>query len=244
MLTGLVCVAVATGAVAETIDVTGLPSIEVTGTAEATLAPDHVVWSATAEAENPDLAVATGEMQRKLETALDLVKELGVAPKDVQTGYMNAERVYNRDERGNQTTFRHFRVRRNLTIRMRDFAQFDAMLTGLLADAGLTASYRFGSEDEEDVRWETRIKAAELARRKAEAMAEAAGAKVRAGALRISEHDPSGSPHLGFASNAMVPASLPSMPDASTGTLAPGEITVRVTVWATFELLWRPGWGG
>jgi hypothetical protein len=225
-----VCLLTAAAAGAEE-DLLNIAHISVSGTAETTIAPDVVVWNATAQAEDMELAEATKSVQKQTTSVLDLAEELGVPQEDTQTGYLSVNRLYDRDEQGNVTAFKGYRVSRGITIRQQDLSKFDAMLTGLMVDAGVTAGYSFDSEAMEEVRWETRIKAVETARRKAEEMAVAAGAKV-AGVLRIHEQQQGPQPMM---SN-MAFGRSGGEADVSTGSLAPGQIRVRVSVDADFAL--------
>jgi uncharacterized protein YggE len=109
----------------------------------------------------------------------------------------------------------------------------------LIAAKDIEVHFTLESSKYHDIRAQTRIKAAVMARDKAKAMAGALDAKVGK-VLTISEAgpttDPFGNYRLGNNAINFAGGGGDGQPDADRGTFAPGAIEIRVTVHATFEL--------
>ena len=215
-------------------------TISVSGTAETKMAPDMVIWRIELSDENKILSEAKKQNDEKIESVLSLRKKLGVGEGDVETGSVRVSREYEHDERGNRGAFRGFSVRRSVTIRERDLKKFDEFLDSLVLSAEMEVSFNFESSKLQDVRADTRLKAVRIAREKAAAMAEAAGAKLGK-VLTIDERPPQPRGWLessggGFgAANGIFVSSTPSA-DLTTDRFVPGALSVQITVYTTFEL--------
>ena len=85
-----------------------------------------------------------------------------------------------------------------------------------------------------EVRAETRLKALQAAKDKATAMAEVVRVKLGR-VLTINEHPPGASSRISFSNTIASVHSTPTV-DLASDKFVPGAITVRVTVYATFEL--------
>src|SRR5687768_11523296 len=105
--------------------------VSVTGTTVARAQPDTVVWNVSVHRTNRDLAKALAECDVTVKQVLTLRNDLKLKPEEVQTGYLSINKVYDRDNHGNQTSFRHFSVTRSITLRQRDTSRFDEILTKL-----------------------------------------------------------------------------------------------------------------
>lgn len=217
-----------------------LRTIAVTGTAETLLEPDEIVWSLSTTDENPNLAEAVAANEAKVAGILRRAREMGVADEDIQTGRLDFNRVYERDERGNVVRFQHFRVRRTISICQKDFARFGEFID-LIVAADAEASYDFRSTRRIEVLWETRLEAVRIARKKAEEMAANLGARIGS-VLTVGEQggpDPAGRLPQGsnyISNGAFFSPGAASESDASSGSVAPGSISIRNTVYVTFEL--------
>lgn len=216
-------------------------TITVAGTAVTKVVPDMVVWHVNTQDCNPILVTAKESSDQKLKSILGLKQELGLKDEDLQTGWLSIEREYHRDAHGNRTEFKHFTVRRSVTIKQRDISRFDEFLSRLVGSAEMEVSFELQSSRIHELRADTRLKAVSLARGKAEAMTNELGAKLGK-VLTISEFRPDATtsswPQQWANSNAMWAAPEPSAleVDVASGTFAPGSIEIRVTVYATFEI--------
>jgi hypothetical protein len=212
-------------------------SISVTGTVETTTTPDLVVWSISLSDEDKNLQEAKKRSDQKVKSIIALREKLGIADGDLETGYVNVRRQYEREREQpwSRGAFKGYVVSRSVTIRQRDLKRFDEYLDTLISSADMEVNFRFESSRMQDVRSETRLKALQVAKAKAEAMAQALGAKAGR-VLTINEHLPGerwGQELVG--ANAVMPGSSPPS-DVGSDKFIPGAMTVRVSVSVTFEL--------
>lgn len=207
--------------------------VSVTGTTVARAQPDTVVWSVTVRRTDRDLAQAQADCDEGVKKVLALRGQLKIKPQDVQTGYLSVQKVYDRDQAGNQTSFRHFEVLRTVTLRQQDTTRFDEILAQLIGADDVEVSYHLESSDYHKLRAQTRLEAVKAAREKAQAMTELLGGKLGR-VLRIAE--PQESWGSTFVSNTAYAAPRQAEPDEAPGTFAPGSIEVRVSIEVDFEI--------
>jgi uncharacterized protein YggE len=209
--------------------------VSVTGTTIARAQPDIVVWNVSVTRNNRELAKALSECDVTVKQVLALRNDLKLKPEEVQTGFLSINKIYDRDNHGNQTSFRHFSVTRSITLRQRDTTKFDEILAKLSEATDVEVSYHLESSDYHALRAETRLKAVKAARDKAQAMAELLGAKLGR-ALSIEEPKETWGGAHSFASNAAYIAPRQAEPDAAPGSFAPGAIEIRVSIDVIFEI--------
>lgn len=209
-------------------------SISVSGTAQVRTAPDHIVWAISLGDNDKDLLAAKKKSDEKVKAVIGLQKKLGVDGDDIETGPINVRREDQRDQHGNQGTFKYFVVGRSVTIRQRDLKRFDEFLDSLVSAAEMEVSFGFGSSRIPDIRAETRLKALKIAKDKAADMAAIVGAKLGP-VLTINEHLQNEGRQNYASSNSIVIESRVEA-DVATGTFVPGALTEQVTVYATFAL--------
>ena len=214
-------------------------TISVSGTVETKVAPDHVVWTIGLSDGDRRLLDAKRKNDLKVEAVLALRKKLSIADGDLETGGLNIQRDYERTPQGNQGPFKGFIISRTVTIRQRDLKRFDEFLDALVSSAEMEVGFSLESSKVADVRVETRLKALEIAKNKAAAMAKVVDAKLGR-VLEVSEDTSRGgwgswSPYSNYAANAFAGPATPA-PDVGSDRFVPGNITLSVTVHATFEL--------
>jgi len=209
--------------------------VSVTGTTVARVQPDTVVWNITVKRTNRDLAKAQGESDESVKKILALRSELKVKPEDAQTGYLSVRKVFDRDQAGNQTSFRHFEVVRSITLRQRDTKGFDNVLAKLVAAEDVEVSYQLESSEYHKLRAKTRLEAVKAAREKAAAMTELLGAKLGR-VLRVAEPKETWSSSFSSVSNSAFAAPRQAEPDEAPGTFAPGAIEIKVSIEVDFEI--------
>jgi uncharacterized protein YggE len=212
-------------------------TISVMGTALTRAVPDTVVWHITTGAANPSLISAKSESDRKMKSILSTARALGVAPADMQTGYLSVNREYEHGKFTRSRTFKQFRVAREITIKERDISRFDTFLAKLIEASDMEVHYTLESSKLTEFRDQTRLDAVVTARKKANAMAGALGAELGQ-VLTITERSLQGS-HLNATTNTVTwndnKGSSYEM-EANTTTFAPGTIEVKVSVATVFQL--------
>lgn len=210
-------------------------TISVTGTTVTRSAPDVINWHISTTDHDKDLVRAKQLSDANMKKILALREQLEINPGDLQTGHLNIQKIYNRDERGHSTSFRHFQVTRQVTIKQRDLGRFDEYLTALVGSAELEASFSFESTSIHELRQETRLKAITIAKEKAEAMTAALGVKLGR-VLTIEEHLPQSSMQSLTSNSARIHGGENLPVDVATGTFVPGSIDTKISVHVTFEI--------
>lgn len=153
--------------------------ISTTGSAEVRVVPSRVVLTFGVETFNTELAVAKRENDSKGSGVIALAKELGVAPKDVQTDYIFVEPVYEGYDDKRAGKFLHYLVRKTIVVLLRDVTKFENILSGGL-ERGAThvLGVRFEVDNLKQYRDKARTDAIRAARDKAQALAGELGAKL------------------------------------------------------------------
>jgi uncharacterized protein YggE len=215
-------------------------TVSVSGTAVTRTVPDVIAWHVSIEETDKVLVNAKNRSDEKMKSVLTLIQDLDVKPEDVQTGRLRINREYDRDERGNRQEFKYFDVDRDVTFKQRDLARFDEFLTKLVGAADIEANFDFESSQQHEFRAETRLKALKVAKEKAASMCKVLDAKLGK-VLTIDEHprtgpDPWGMQGQMFSNVAFFRGEDEPEIDVIGGTLAPGAIPIKVTVYATFEI--------
>jgi uncharacterized protein len=209
--------------------------VSVTGTTIARAQPDIVVWNVTIRRTNRELAKAQAACDEGVEKVLELRGKLKIRPQDAQTGYLSVQKIFDRDQAGNQTSFRHFEVVRTVSLRQQDTKGFDEVLAKLVGADDVEVSYHLESSDYHKLRAQTRLEAVKAAREKAAAMTELLGGKLGR-VLRIAEPRESwGSMYSGM-SNSAFAGPRQAEPDEAPGTFAPGSLEIRVSIEVDFEI--------
>jgi uncharacterized protein YggE len=209
-----------------------LRTISVSGTVEWKIAPDQIVWTISLTDSDKELSKAKNKSDDKVKSVLALQKKLSLDDGDLQTGRLFIRREFERDRHGHPLEFKHFVINRKITIRQRDLTRFDEFFDTLISSANMEVDFKFEASQIEDVRADMRLKAMQVAKDKAEAMAAAVGATLGQ-VLTINEHSPRSRGPNPF--NVSVVHSEPSA-DLATEMFVPGAISERVTVYVTFEL--------
>jgi len=208
-------------------------TISVSGTAVMKTAPDQVVWRIDLSDFDKDMRAAKERNDAKVQAVLALRDDLDIGEEELETGHLSISREYERGKYGERNAFKHYAVRRSVTIRQTDLKRFDEYLDKLVASSEMEVNFSFESSKMHDIRFETRLKALSVAKEKATAMAEVVGAKL--GRIRIiHEHSPN-RPFSSPMSNAAFTHSPPPV-DVASERFVPGAISVQVSVYATFEL--------
>jgi uncharacterized protein YggE len=217
--------------------------ISVSGTMVSQIAPDIIVWNLGITERATTLKEAKTASDTSTAGVLDVIKGLKVPPADVQTGQLNVQREYNRDVMGNQTP-KGWAVSRSITVRQHDLSRFDDFFARLVDTANMEVNFSFESSRYHELRRETRLKAVEIAKQKAQALCEALG-NTLGPPIGVEEGPaPAQAPWMpaaqptwaGSNGSAAIAPVGGSAADAATGTLAPGMMEIRETVSVTFKI--------
>ena len=218
-------------------------TISVSGTAEIRVAPDEVNLKLGIESRSPELAAAVKDNDNLTAAVLKFIKDSGIAAKDVQTDYVEIQPNYRRENGRDEVTPEFYSVRRNIGVRLRKVAQFDAVLTGVLkSGVNHVHGIEFRTTELRKHRDAARQQAIRAAKEKAEALAKELEVKV---GKPTNIQEQTGGGYWGWAAmgnyyaNAMsqnVAQAAPSGGESGDGNLAVGMINVTATVNVTFAL--------
>ncbi len=207
--------------------------ISVGAEAELSAPPDIAHVTVGVRTSDPSLERASAANNERMRAVTEALRELEIAQRDLHTtGYSvsfreardQRPRYEDEDERPGA-----YYVTNNLRGTVRDLDRLGEVIgTALEAGANQVSSVQFGLADREALAAEARREAMRLARLKAEELAEVEGLRLGR-VLNIAEHDRDGVPPMLRSAE----ASTEAVP------ISPGEVTYRVQVSVSYELLPR-----
>ena len=229
-------------AAAQTVPVGTAPSrtVRVSGDAEVLVVPDEAVLRLGVETLDADLTDAVAQNTRAVEAVAEVARRAGVAELHIATDYLDVQpQRASRDRNGLSIPEVYgYRVRRSVTVTVRDLDAFDTLLRdAVAAGANTVHGVDFQTTELRRYRDQARAEAVAAAREKAEALAAGLGQSVGA-PLSISERGQGGWRYgsgwgSGFGPGAIQNVSVSAgAPSAA----APGQISVRAGVDVTFAL--------
>lgn len=155
------------------------PTIAVSGAAEIRVVPDEVLLRFSVEGREANLDAAVNACDTGTAAVLAFIRESGVEEKDVQSDFIAIRPQFPVDRGVESLVPSHFQAIRGFAVRLRDVAQFDTLLEGIL---------KSGAQRVDDVEFRTtalrkhrdlaRQQAIRAAREKAMALAGELDAKV------------------------------------------------------------------
>jgi uncharacterized protein YggE len=216
--------------------------ISVNGESEVRVVPDEVVLSLGVETFNPALRTAKSMNDERIQKTMAAARNLAVQASHMQTDYVGIEPKY---EHGDiARVLQGYVVRRTVIIRLKEISKFEDLLTAAL-EAGVTHVHgiEFRTTELRKHRDQARVMAIKAAQEKAELLARESGRKVGAarsiGEASYGYHASYGS-WWGTRYSSMTQNSIQnvggSAPLESDSTLAPGQISIRVSVHASYVL--------
>ncbi|MEM7544444.1 MAG: SIMPL domain-containing protein [Pseudomonadota bacterium] len=205
-----------------------VPVLTVTGTGEASAAPDIATITVGVETQGATAEAALADNSADAARLIEAAKASGVEPRDIQTSGLSIYPVYDQrsSDRSERPQIIGYAVNNQVSVRLRDMQGLGQTLGDLVkAGANQMRGIAFGIEDDAAISDEARKRAIADARRKAEIYAEAAGVKLGA-ILSISEggggYQPRG-PVLRAAAAEAVPVEI-------------GESAISVSVVVVWEI--------
>ena len=156
-----------------------VPSVTVTGTGSASVAPDMAIVHAGVVTQATSAAVAVSANNVIMETVLRALSAMGVADKDVQTTDFNVMPQYRQPTEGRTQEVAGYQVTNRVRVTVRDLGQLGALLDEIIKQgANRLEGIRFAVADPAPVLDEARAKAMADARRRAGVYAAAANVTV------------------------------------------------------------------
>lgn len=163
------------------------PHIYVEGSAEIEVAPDQMTITVGLEETNQKLAVAKEDVDERSRRLIKAVKDLGVAPEDLSTTALHVNPAY--EYRGGEQVPLGTRVYRQVEITLRDLSKYTQLIAALVdAEISNTVSTQLEVSNQEALTDQALVAAVEDARKRARALANAAGKGLGA-AWSVSQFD-------------------------------------------------------
>jgi uncharacterized protein len=218
--------------------------IDVQGSADVKVVPDEVFMVFGVETSDPSLTTAKSDNDQRVKKLLSITQDLKIDSRFVQTDFISIEpwehEIYVDDKR---TTRKEFRVRKNVSVTLREVGRFEELLSRALeGGVNFVHGVQFRTTELRKHRDHAREMAIQAAKEKAELLASRLGRQV-GDAQRISEYGGGWYStynwwgQYGGYSNAMSQvASQSGQSSSEGGTLALGQITVTASVSVSFIL--------
>jgi len=212
-----------------------VPTLIVSGSGQARVAPDEAHVRLGVVAQAPTARAVQDQVSRTAGAVLDAIRKLGIPAEDVQTSGLSLSPLYSQIRQGNENQspkITGYQANNTVTVRVGDLAK-----TGPVIDAGLGAGANslegvdFGLRNDEAARAQALADAARAARAKAETLAKALGVRlgeileVAEGGVSIS---PPPSPRYGMAR--MEAASMAPTP------VSAGQVGVEASVTLRYRI--------
>ncbi len=204
-------------------------SITVTGSGQASGAPDVAYINLGTDTVNADVAQAVQQANDNMAAIIDAIVATGIAKEDIQTVNFNVypEDRYGAD--GQPTGERVYHVQNALNVTVRDISQVGTVIdTGLGAGANSVNGLNFGIADTSDLEQSARLDAVADARQRAQQLADAFGVTL-GDPIIIQETNTGGTPPPLYAAQA-------SVAGAGGAQITPGQLQVSVQVTVTFAI--------
>ena len=223
---------------AQNVDVSKLPTIQVTGTAEVFVVPDEVSFSLNVSKSDRSLTVAKTQNDANVAKLIALTKRIGIDPRDVKTDFLKVGEKYDRRRRAGtddefENVFAGYTVAKTLAVRLRDLSKFEEFVAEVVK-IGVSefGDVTFQSSQLRKHKDQARAMAIRAAREKAEGIVKEIGQTIGK-AVSIEEEDVDG-----FRSpSANISGRILSSDDDSGGTtFSPGTISVKAQVEVQFVL--------
>jgi len=208
------------------------PTLSVTGQGEVSVAPDEVRVSFAVVTEAETVADAMRENSRLAAKVVDALKRRGIDKKDIQTTNFSIQPRYAPRNRADETPrIVGYRVHNQVRVRSDELeAAGELIEAGVGAGANSVSGIQFTVADEESVYERAVGAAAKDARRKAEALAEAAGVRL-ARIVSIDLQPAHIAPYRAAAPMMMERAAADAAPP-----IEPGEVATSASVRMVFEI--------
>ncbi|WP_439575706.1 SIMPL domain-containing protein [Phreatobacter sp.] len=206
-------------------------SVTMQGEGNASAAPDHAVVVGGTQAQARTAREAMDANTRAMRQVQEALTQAGIAERDVVTSGLSLTPQLEYGQAGSRPRVTGYAASHRLQVRVRDLARLGDVLDRMVqAGANRIDGITLAVTDWSAKVDEARIAAVADARRKAELLAQAAGARLGK-VITVEEHGGSAPPPMLQRSNAAMSASAGPVP------IAAGDQTFRLSVTVRWELV-------
>jgi uncharacterized protein YggE len=203
-------------------------SITVNGEGEVKAAPDMARVYLGVQSQGNTAGEAMQRTGDLMNAVLAAVKNAGVPDQDIQTASLSLYPMYN--SIGGDTRINGYQASDQLTVTVNDLGRLSAVIDGAIgAGANNSNGVYFGFKDDDGLKRQALVGAAQNARIKAQAVADAMGVSLQGlqslseGGVRSPVPFPLGAPAAG-----------PSAPGSTRTPVQPGQLTIGASVTASW----------
>ncbi len=205
-------------------------TISVTGQGVVYLAPDIAYINIGVHTENPSASDAVAENNLQTQQLIEILRQNGIDPKDIQTTNFSIFLNYNYSPEGTRGDS-FYVVENTVLVTVRDLSKIGALLDAAVkAGANNVYGIQFDIADKTEAAKKAREEAFKNAQQQADEIAKLSGVTLgNIQSISFSENYPS--PYfLGGKGGADGMAAIPEVP------VQPGQLSVTVTVNVTYEI--------
>ncbi len=205
----------------------GLGGITVAGQARVVVVPDMATISVGTEFQAKTAAEALSTVNQRMEAIIAAVRGAGIAERDLATQWVNVNPVYDYSDDGRAPTLVGYQASQTLSVKVRDIDKAGSVIdTAVSAGATNVGGISFSVADPTAATDQARTAAVADAKRRAEALAKAAGVGI-GDPIAITES----------LSSPPVPILREVAPAVDTATqILPGTTEIEVQVTITYEI--------
>lgn len=224
----------------QAVDVSKLPTVDVTGVSEIFVVPDEVTFSLKVAKTDKQLEKAKSDNDQIIRRVLEVAREFKIDPKDVKTDFITVKEAYERQRIPNsddefRNVFVGYTVSKTAVVKLKDLSRFEEFFSKVVG-IGVTdiSGVTFASSQLRKHKDEARAMAMRAAREKATALAAVIGQSVGK-AVSIKEENVDGfrSPYANTSSNSFV---VDGSEVDGEDTFSVGTISVKAQVEVSFLL--------
>jgi uncharacterized protein len=203
------------------------PTISVSATGKASVAPDIATVDVTVERTASTAAAAQSDASGAMTTVINAMKDLDIASADLKTSSFSTSEVYDYDVSPAAVT--GYRSSQTLTVKIRNTEMIEEVIdAGPVNGATSVSSLRYEVDDETEVQQDARVEAMADAKEQAKQIAEAMGARL---GRVVSYSESSGGNYPMYYGIAEAADSL-----SAKSTIEVGTEDVEITVYVTYSL--------
>lgn len=210
------------------------PVVELSLYEQVEVEPDMATITAGVDTNAPTAVEALRKNSAEMQRVIDLIKALGIAPRDIQTTRVNLNAQYDYDQTSRRQIFRGYTASNQVSVKLRDIKRTGDVLDALVS-AGANNIYgpTFSIEDDTAAKADARRRALTRGQAQAEEYARAAGySGVRL--LQVAETIHSG-PGAKMGDAIVVTAAR--IESAAPPPIEPGLVGTGVSVQLTYEMV-------
>lgn len=205
-------------------------SVNVEGAAERRIVPDKAIIELGVETEGKDATEVKADNDKRMRSILASLQRIGIPEADIQTSMLQLNPQYSWDPNGKRE-FLKYVMTNKVTVTLKNLAKVQDVISKSIEQGGNTlGDISFVASNSTAIQDSLRIEAAKNAKKKASDLATAVGAKVGK-PLSITEQNSYQPPVPMYRAMKAMDSGA-----ESTSTVSAGEILIRVTVSASFEL--------